>query len=333
MTDEIKPFVVTFEEDGQRLDKWINFHFNHVSKIMMEKLCRTGQIRVNSSRVKPNFKLKENQIIRIPNFIRKKDQKNDKFLTKKKEQLFNKIKKSIVYEDEYFFIFNKPFGLAVQGGSKLGPVHLDGILPFFSERDYPTPKLVHRLDKDTSGILVVAKTPKSASAFSKLMFERRIKKSYWALVNQPIKHKIGILYTPQKDESVLKKNIIYKYNLNKDYLNAKFYFLKAEDKEMVSTYKKLKVNNENVSLLNLFAVTGRKHQLRKQLAAIGYPIIGDKKYNIKSQLVTDNGKEKLQLHARGIIFQNPISGKLINVKCPPPVHMKKFLHVDEIDQF
>ena len=333
MTDEIKPFVVTFEEDGQRLDKWINFHFNHVSKIMMEKLCRTGQIRVNSSRVKPNFKLIENQIIRIPNFIRKKDQKNDKFLTKKKEQLFNKIKKSIVYEDEYFFIFNKPFGLAVQGGSKLGPIHLDGILPFFSERDYPIPKLVHRLDKDTSGILVVAKTPKSASAFSKLMIERRIKKSYWALVNQSIKYKTGILYSPQKDESVLKKNIIYKYNLNKDYLNAKFYFLEAEDKEMVSTYKKLKVNNENVSLLNLFAVTGRKHQLRKQLAAIGYPIIGDKKYTIKSQLVTDNGKEKLQLHARGIIFQNPISGKLINVKCPPPVHMKKFLHVDEIDQF
>ena len=181
--------------------------------------------------------------------------------------------------------------------------------------------------------MVVAKTPKSASAFSKLMIERRIKKSYWALVNQSIKYKTGILYSPQKDESVLKKNIIYKYNLNKDYLNAKFYFLEAEDKEMVSTYKKLKVNNENVSLLNLFAVTGRKHQLRKQLAAIGYPIIGDKKYTIKSQLVTDNGKEKLQLHARGIIFQNPISGKLINVKCPPPVHMKKFLHVDEIDQF
>ena len=333
MTDEIKPFVVSYEEDGQRLDKWINFHFNHVSKIMMEKLCRTGQIRVNSSRVKPNFKLIENQIIRIPNFIRKKDQKNDKFLTKKKEQLFNKIKKSIVYEDEYFFIFNKPFGLAVQGGSKLGPIHLDGILPFFSERDYPIPKLVHRLDKDTSGILVVAKTPKSASAFSKLMIERRIKKSYWALVNQSIKHKTGILYSPQKDESVLKKNIIYKYNLNKDYLNAKFYFLEAEDKEMVSTYKKLKVNNENVSLLNLFAVTGRKHQLRKQLAAIGYPIIGDKKYTKKSQLVTDKSKEKLQLHARGIIFQNPISGKLINVKCPPPVHMKKFLHVEEIDQF
>ena len=333
MTDEIKPFVVTFEEDGQRLDKWINFHFNHVSKIMMEKLCRTGQIRVNSSRVKPNFKLIENQIIRIPNFIRKKDQKNDKFLTKKKEQLFNKIKKSIVYEDEYFFIFNKPFGLAVQGGSKLGPIHLDGILPFFSERDYPIPKLVHRLDKDTSGILVVAKTPKSASAFSKLMIERRIKKSYWALVNQPIKHKTGILYNPQKDESVLKKNIIYKYNLNKDYLNAKFFFLEAEDKEMVSAYKELKVNNENVSLLNLFAITGRKHQLRKQLAAIGHPIIGDKKYTIKSQLVTDNGKEKLQLHARGIIFQNPISGKLINVKCPPPVHMKKFLHVEEIDQY
>jgi 23S rRNA pseudouridine955/2504/2580 synthase len=300
---------------------------------MMEKLCRTGQIRVDSSRVKPNFKLIENQIIRIPNFIRIKKQKNDKIFTKQKAELFYKIKKNIIYEDEYFIIFNKPFGLAVQGGSKLGTVHLDGILPFFSERDYPIPKLIHRLDKDTSGILVVAKTPKSASAFSKLMIERRIKKSYWALVNQPVKHKTGILYTPQKDEFVQKKNIIYKYNLNKDYPNAKFFFLEAEDKEMVSTYKELKVNNENVSLLNLLAVTGRKHQLRKQLAAIGYPIIGDKKYTKKSQLVTDNGKEKLQLHARGIIFRNPMSGKLINVKCPPPVHMKKFLNVDEIDQF
>ncbi len=333
MTDHIKPFVVTNEEDGQRLDKWINSRFSHVSKIMMEKLCRTGQIRVDSSRVKPNFKLIENQIIRIPNFIRKKNQKNDKIFTKQKAELFNKIKKSIVYEDEYFIIFNKPFGLAVQGGSKLGTVHLDGILPFFSKKDYPIPKLVHRLDKDTSGILVVAKTPKSASAFSKLMIERKIKKSYWALVNQPLKHKIGILYNPQKDESILKKNILYRYNLNKDYNNAKFFFLEPEDKEMVSTYKELMVDKENVSLLNLFAVTGRKHQLRKQLAAIGYPIIGDKKYTKKSQLVIDNSKDKLQLHARGIIFQNPISGKLINVKCPPPIHMKKFLHVDEIDQF
>ena len=332
MTDDIKPFVVTNEEDGQRLDKWINSRFSHVSKIMMEKLCRTGQIRVDSSRVKPNFKLIENQIIRIPNFIRKKNQKNDKIFTKQKAELFNKIKKSIVYEDEYYIIFNKPFGLAVQGGSKLGTVHLDGILPFFSKKDYPIPRLVHRLDKDTSGILVVAKTPKSASAFSKLMIERKIKKSYWALVNQPLKHKIGILYNPQKDESILKKNILYRYNLNKDYNNAKFFFLEPEDKEMVSTYKELMVDKENVSLLNLFAVTGRKHQLRKQLAAIGYPIIGDKKYTKKSQLVIDNSKDKLQLHARGIIFQNPISGKLINVKCPPPIHMKKFLYVDKVEQ-
>ena len=143
---------------------------------------------------------------------------------------------------------------------------------------------------------------------------------------------MGILYNPQKDVSILKKNILYRYNLNKDYNNAKFFFLEPEDKEMVSTYKELMVDKENVSLLNLFAVTGRKHQLRKQLAAIGYPIIGDKKYTNKSQLVIDNSKDKLQLHARGIIFQNPISGKLINVKCPPPIHMKKFLHVDEIDQ-
>ena len=100
MNNEIKPFVVTCEEDGQRLDKWINFRFSHVSKIMMEKLCRTGQIRVDSSRVKPNFKLIENQIIRIPNFIRIKKQKNDKIFTKQKAELFYKIKKNIIYEED-----------------------------------------------------------------------------------------------------------------------------------------------------------------------------------------------------------------------------------------
>ena len=332
MSIKVKPLIVSNEESGQRLDKWIKFHFSNISKIMVEKLCRTGQIRVNSARVKPNVKLFENQLIRIPNFIRNNNKKIDKIFTKKSTDLFLKLKESVVYEDDYFLIFNKPFGLAVQGGSKLGSLHLDGILPLFSNSKFPSPKLVHRLDKETSGILVVAKTPKSASEFSKLMVDRKILKSYWALVNSSPKNKIGILYNPSSDTFILKKDLIEKYHLDKEYINAKLCSLNIEEKETVSTYKEIKVHN-NYSWLKLWAITGRKHQLRKQLASIGCSIIGDDKYGQTEKMLRYNIKEKLQLHAREIIFTNPITDKLIKVKCSPPNHMKKFLNINEINKF
>ena len=332
MTEKTKPLTVTNAEAGQRLDKWIKFHFGNISKIMVEKLCRTGQIRVDSARVKPNVKLFENQLIRVPNFIRYNNKKLDKIFTKKDTDLFNKLKEAIVYEDDYFLIFNKPFGLAVQGGSKLGRVHLDGILPLFSKNKFSPPKLVHRLDKETSGTLVVAKTSKSASEFSKLMVDRKISKSYWALVNTPPENKIGILYNPSSDTLILKKDLIEKYRLDKEYINAKLFILNTEDKETVSIYKEIKVQ-DNFTWLKLLAVTGRKHQLRKQLASIGCCIIGDMKYNQTEKLLSNNIKEKLQLHAREIIFKNPITGKLIKVKCSPPEHMKKLLDINEIDKF
>ena len=332
MSIKVKPLIVSNEESGQRLDKWIKFRFSNISKIMVEKLCRTGQIRVNSARVKPNVKLFENQLIRIPNFIRNNNKKIDKIFTKKSTDLFLKLKESVVYEDDYFLIFNKPFGLAVQGGSKLGSLHLDGILPLFSNSKFPSPKLVHRLDKETSGILVVAKTPKSASEFSKLMVDRKISKSYWALVKTPPKNKIGILYNPSSDTFILKKDLIEKYHLDKEYINAKLCSLNIEDKETVSTYKEIKVH-DNYSWLKLWAITGRKHQLRKQLASIGCSIIGDDKYGQTEKMLRYNIKEKLQLHAREIIFTNPITDKLIKVKCSPPNHMKKFLNINEINKF
>ena len=332
MSDKIKPIIVTNEESGQRLDKWIKFHFSNISKIMVEKLCRTGQIRVDSARVKPNVKLFPNQLIRIPNFIRYNNKKLDKTFTKKSTDLFYKLKESIVYEDDYFLIFNKPFGLAVQGGSKLGSVHLDGILPLFSKNKFSPPKLVHRLDKETSGILVVAKTPKSAREFSKLMIERKIIKSYWALVNNPPKNKIGILYNPLYNKFILKKELIKKYSIDNEFIKAKLYALNAEDKETVSTYKEIKLIQDNLSWIKLLAVTGRKHQLRKQLASIGCAISGDNKYGQTAQSFKRNRKEKLQLHAREITFINPITGEFIKVKCSPPEHMKKLLPSNEIEK-
>ena len=331
MTNKIKPLTVTKEEDGQRLDKWIKFRFNNVSKVMMEKLCRTGQIRVDSSRVKPSVKLVENQQIRIPNFIRTTFQKSTEILTKEKSYLFNELRKTIVYEDEYFFIFNKPYGLAVQGGTKLGQIHLDGILPFFSKKENPIPKLVHRLDKETSGILVVAKTPKSAKEFSKLMTERKISKTYWALVQKSPKNKLGILYSPFLDNTLIKKDLIKKYSLEEEFNKAKFITLQSEQKETVSTYEEILVINNNYFLLKLLAVTGRKHQLRKQLAKIGSPILGDYKYGSTDNFFKKR-TERLQLHARKIIFLNPITGKLINVKCSPPDHMGKILYPSGINK-
>ena len=164
------------------------------------------------------------------------------------------------------------------------------------------------------------------------MVNRKILKSYWALVISPPKNKSGILYNPSLDTFLLKKDLIEKYGLDKEFIKAKLFTLNSENKETVSTYKEIKVQ-DNFSWLKLWAITGRKHQLRKQLAYIGCSIIGDDKYGQKEKILRNNKKEKLQLHAREIIFKNPITDKLIKVKCSPPDHMKEFLNTGEINKF
>ena len=330
---KLGPIVVSQAEDGQRLDKWLKSHFSNISKVMIEKLCRTGQLRINSARVRPNTRVLETQKIRVPDFIRYNDPKVHHQPAKISIKLIAELREAIIFDDEYFIMFNKPSGMPVQGGSRLGNYHLASALSEFSLPNNPTPRLVHRLDKDTSGVIIVARTPKSASLISHLIKEREVSKIYWALVHKfPLIAK-GILLNPTTAESSSGIKFPEVLRGNQEYKTFKLQILGIEEKEAISTYKVLGQLKEEVSWLELMAITGRKHQLRKHLSSIGCPIIGDKRYGYKTKEFTLENRakdfldknDKLQLHARSIQFQHPFTGENIKVTADPPAHMGKKL--------
>ena len=331
--EKLSPIIVSAAEDGQRLDKWLKAHFSSVSKVMIEKLCRTGQLRVDSVRVRPNTRVLVNQKIRVPDFVRSDRLEVHSQPAKVSLKLISDLKESVIFEDDHFIIFNKPVGMAVQGGSKLGNYHLVNALSQFTLPNYPLPRLVHRLDKDTSGALIVARSPKSARIISKIIKERQIKKVYWALVHNIPKNKKGIVFSPTFLNSNQEREELASLTRNKKYQGFQLLTLKEEEKEALTIYKILGQQGRESSWLELVAITGRKHQLRKHMASIGCPIIGDKRYgnsfyraSAKNKLqVPKASHQSLQLHARLIEFEHPFTGKKISIKADPPSHMSKKL--------
>ena len=311
MSNKVKPLIVTTEEAGQRLDKWIKFHFTNISKIMVEKLCRTGQIRVDSARVKPNIKLFENQLIRIPNFIRYNNKKIDKVFTNRDTDLFNKLKEAIVYEDDYFLIFNKPFGLAVQGGSKLGNVHLDGILPLFSKNKLSPPKLVHRLDKETSGVMVVAKSDRAYHSLVDQFSKRQTEKEYLALVCGLPKEDSGNIDLPIGRHPKVRVRMAVVKN----------------GKEAITKWKMISKYRDEYGLLSISILTGRTHQIRVHFSYLGYPLAGDKTYGSKKK----SPFPRVMLHAHTLKFKHPVSSDEIFFKSELPEDFKSELKKLELN--
>jgi len=339
--EKLKPIVVSAAEDGQRLDKWLRAHFINISKVMIEKLCRTGQLRVDSLRVRPNVRVLENQKIRVPDFIRSKSSRMDPIPTRVSLKLVKGLKKSLIFNDEHFIIFNKPAGMAVQGGSKLGDYHLVNALPQFSLPGDPVPKLVHRLDKETSGVLIVARTPKSARIISEMIKERKVKKIYWAIVHKFPKKQKGIIFSPTVSNSNQESRELGHLAKSEAYRGFQLLTLDREEKEALSIYKVLDQIGKESSWIELLAITGRKHQLRKHMASIGCSIVGDKRYgnNPKLKFIEngdakiDFGNQKLQLHARLVEFEHPFTGKKITVKADPPFHMSQYLELFRSKEF
>tara|TARA_B100000029_G_C17434469_1_gene909111 strand:+ start:44 stop:1096 length:1053 start_codon:yes stop_codon:yes gene_type:complete len=334
-TQKLSPIVVTAAEDGQRLDKWLRAHFINVSKIMIEKLCRTGQLRVDGLRVRPNIRVRTNQKIRVPDFIRSETSKNHSIPAKISQKLLEDLQKSLIFDDEHFIIFNKPAGMAVQGGSKLGHFHLVNALPQFSLPGNPVPKLVHRLDKETSGVLIVAKTPKSARIISEMIKYRKVKKIYWAIVHNSPENQKGLIFSPTFSDNNQESSELGFFEKNENCRGFQLLILEKEEREALSTYRVLSQIGKESSWLELMAITGRKHQLRKHMVSIGCPIVGDKKYGLNSKVnFSDNdcsnfnsSRQKLQLHARLVEFDHPFTGKKIKVKADPPFHMAKKLEL------
>lgn len=310
--NEVKRHVVSAEEAGMRLDRWFKVHFPQVTFAYLNKLTRTGQVRVGGARAKTNTRLEADQEIRVPPLAfdtRPADtpKADVKPLTPQERRLFDSM---VLFEDRDIFVLNKPSGLAVQGGSKTHH-HLDGLLMGLGAELGERPLLVHRLDRDTSGIIVIAKRRSIAAALGKLFATRAVKKTYWAVVK-------GV---PSPAQGRIEVALIKAKGPEGDRMRASREGEEEDEQRAVTFYSVVGKAPPVAAWVSLKPVTGRQHQLRAHMAHIGTPIMGDEKYGGLDDMPDDIDR-KLHLHARRITFPHPREGT-IDITAPLPDHMLK----------
>lgn len=292
--------VVEKNFDNQRLDYWLKKQFPEASYALICKLTRKGIIRVNNHRANNTFIIKENDKIKIPKVLYsfEKTNKDNNF----SESFKQKFQKLVVYKNDDFLILNKPAGLSVQGGTNI-KLHVDTLLDFLKFKYDKRPKLVHRIDKDTSGLLIIARTLNSAQFLTDLFKYRKITKVYLAIVYGKFDKKEGEINLPVNMG-------IKKYECKTIY-------------QVLHSAKKF-------SVLALKPITGRKHQLRSQLFQINKPILGDKKYF--NQLLREKKDLKfekiLNLHAYFLSFIDRKGEKFFISVEPNQKMLKNFIKID-----
>lgn len=357
---------VTADEAGMRLDRWFKTHYPELSFGHLQKLLRTGQVRVAGGRAKADTRIEPGQVIRIPPLERADtvatireagapargavpgepkaraprtgaaaaDDRLDRPVSFKQslrqgdDAAF--LKSITLYEDKDLMVLNKPHGLAVQGGSGTTR-HIDGLLEALRDKDGVKPRLVHRLDKDTAGCLIVAKSRLAAATLAKTFRSRAARKIYWALVPGVPRVRQGRVSTwlaKGTDERGDQKMQIAKHGDD------------GAD-HALTYYAVVDTAGQKLTWLSLKPVTGRMHQLRVHTAEIGHPIVGDPKYFDKENWQLPGGlQNRLHLLARRIQFPHPRDGRTIDVTAPLPPHMQQSWnllgfdasHYDPIDQ-
>ena len=296
MSREVQTLYVAEDEDDIRLDRWFKRRWPHLTHIQVEKMARKGEIRVDGSRVKPQDRLTAGAAVRVPPLPEANPRKPGD-LHELTERDIAYAKSLVLYEDHMVIALNKPHGLAVQGGTKTTK-HVDRLLSAWGE-GMDRPRLVHRLDRDTSGVLLLGKGPEAAKRLAGAFARRQAKKTYWAIVIGTPKPTHGQI------DLALKKTGINDYEMMRP---AEPKDPKGEPAE--TAFATISRAAHRASWMALRPFTGRTHQLRAHMAAIGHPILGDHKYG------TDASKQlsgilKLQLHARRIELDHPGGGTLI----------------------
>jgi 23S rRNA pseudouridine955/2504/2580 synthase len=294
-SEEVRSFTVAPDDDGVRLDRWFKRHLPQIGFGTVSKWARTGQLRVDGKRVKPEDRIATGQTIRVPpgGDAPHRKPKAKRALTPAE---IEQAQAMVIQQDRAAIVLNKPPGLATQGGTGTTS-HVDGLLDAFAPgEDEPRPRLVHRLDKDTSGVLLIARTPGSAAFFSKRFSGRSAKKIYWALVmGVPEVHQ-GIIEAP-----LAKQPGSGGEKMHVDHENGQ----PAKTK-----YRVVEKAGQKAAWLELEPLTGRTHQLRVHCAAMGNPIVGDGKYGGRDAFLTGSISRKMHLHARRLIIDNPNGGKI-----------------------
>lgn len=299
-------------EAGMRLDRWFKVHYPGLGFGQLQKLMRTGQVRVDGGRAKADMRVQPGQTIRVPPLAADRKGTPTTARTIRDRGDGEVLSQMLIHEDDKVFVFNKPAGLAVQGGSGVNR-HVDGMLEAWRNRKGEKPRLVHRLDRDTSGVLVVARTRLAAVSLGKAFRARETKKIYWALVK-------GV---PKKTEGRISTWLVKEQTPDGDRVRVARHGEPDAD-HAVSTYRVVEQAGTRLSWLHMEPFTGRTHQLRVHAATLGCPIIGDPKYfEADSNWQMPGGiQNRLHLHARRIVIPHPDGGTLdITAELPP--HMQQ----------
>jgi len=318
------------DEAGMRLDRWFKLHYPALNFGGLQKLLRSGQIRLEGRRVKSDKRIEAGQVIRIPplDFLLPQTANDTRPLTARtlRDQGDEAVlRQMLLYEDDKLFVFNKPSGLAVQGGSGIAR-HIDAMLEAWRNKKGEKPRLVHRIDRDTSGILVVARTRGAAQALTASFRMRETEKIYWALVR-------GV--PPQREGKIstwMVKETTQVGGNSQDRMRVCPHGTKGGD-HAVSHYRLMEAAGRTISWLEMQPLTGRTHQLRVHAAHIGHPILGDNKYFFCDQNWQLPGgiQNRLHLHARRIIIPHP-SGGVVDVSAPLPPHMRQSFNLLAFDE-
>lgn len=294
--DEVRQFTVGADDDGIRLDRWFKRNLPQVGFATVSRWARTGQIRVDGKRARPEDRLAAGQVLRVPPGGEEPAREAAKPRARPlgPEQIAE-AKAMVIRETPTAIVLNKPPGLATQGGSKTTK-HVDGLLDAFVEDERtPRPRLVHRLDKDTSGVLLIARTPGSAASFSKRFASRSARKVYWALV-------VG---NPQLSEGVIDAPLAKQPGTG----GEKMHIDEENGAAAKTRYRVVDRAGQRAAWVELEPLTGRTHQLRVHMAAIGHPIVGDGKYGGPDAFLTGAVSRKMHLHARRLIITEPKAGE------------------------
>ncbi len=301
--------VMTLEvgsaEDGVRLDRWFKRRWPYLAHGQLQKLLRSGQIRVDGGRVKADTRLPSGAQVRVPPLPDAPSPEARAALSDRDAAYARSL---VIYEDDEVLALNKPSGLAVQGGTKTTR-HVDRLLSAWGE-GLERPRLVHRLDRDTTGVLLLGKTPAAAAALSGAFARRRAVKTYWAIVAGFPKPAEGLIDQPLAKIGVGDRELVQPVD-RKD--------PRAEAAE--TDYVTISRAGPRAAWLALSPHTGRTHQLRAHMLAAGHPILGDPKYGDEQAAALSEGL-KLQLHARRVSLPHPGGGRLV-VEAPLSPEMRE----------
>lgn len=316
MHSDVRHFKVSDDDDGQRLDRWMKRHTPEVPFVLAQKLIRTGQIRIDGKRAKPDTRLAAGQEIRLPP-VQYKEKQDGYRLRDEDAEL---MQRAVIYDDGEILAINKPSGIASQGGNKIER-HIDGMLEALVNKEGVKPRLVHRLDKDTSGVLLLARSAEMARKLGAMFAGRDMKKIYWAVT-------VGVPSPMQGDirAALLKLET----GADKDKM-----VIDEEKGQRASTlYEVADFASSRAAFVAFMPRTGRTHQIRVHAAEmLGCPLLGDRKYGGAEAVIEGPGVAgRLHLHAHSLTFRHPKTGKVMRVSAPLPDDMKRTFDAFGFDQ-